>query len=155
MLSVQLIRPLYGQCTKKGAGNDKQGKDVGNRTLCPYRNFNQAINDDTVTQRTTFVSCNTMFTSHFYYPWSCTIVPWRCHYTPILHCLGNVTSWNIHLYSCIKYLLFTSHYIKYLSFTSFWIYVSQLKQNLDLKIAPLARTELWYDITDWSIQCSL
>ena len=30
---------------KKGAGNDKQGKDVGNRTLCPYRNFSQALND--------------------------------------------------------------------------------------------------------------
>ena len=29
---------------KKGAGNDKQGKDEGNRTLCPYRNFSQAIN---------------------------------------------------------------------------------------------------------------
>ena len=28
---------------KKGAGNDKQGKDAGNRTLCPYRNFSQAI----------------------------------------------------------------------------------------------------------------
>ena len=28
---------------KKGAGNDKQGKDAGNRTLCPYRNFIQAI----------------------------------------------------------------------------------------------------------------
>ena len=28
---------------KKGAGNDKQGKDVGNRMLCPYRNFSQAI----------------------------------------------------------------------------------------------------------------
>ena len=28
---------------KKGAGNDKQGNDAGNRTLCPYRNFNQAI----------------------------------------------------------------------------------------------------------------
>ena len=28
---------------KKGAGNDKQGKDTGNRTLCPYRNFSQAI----------------------------------------------------------------------------------------------------------------
>ena len=38
-----MIRPLYGQCTKKGAGNDKQGKDAGNRTLCPYRNFSQAI----------------------------------------------------------------------------------------------------------------
>ena len=37
------MRPLYGQCTKKGAGNDKQGKDAGNRTLCPYRNFSQAI----------------------------------------------------------------------------------------------------------------
>ena len=29
---------------KKEAGNDKQGKDAGNRTLCPYRNFSQAIN---------------------------------------------------------------------------------------------------------------
>ena len=28
---------------KKGAENDKQGKDAGNRTLCPYRNFSQAI----------------------------------------------------------------------------------------------------------------
>ena len=28
---------------KKGAGNDKQGKDAENRTLCPYRNFSQAI----------------------------------------------------------------------------------------------------------------
>ena len=28
---------------KKGAGNDEQGKDAGNRTLCPYRNFSQAI----------------------------------------------------------------------------------------------------------------
>ena len=28
---------------KKGAGNDKQGKDAGNRMLCPYRNFSQAI----------------------------------------------------------------------------------------------------------------
>ena len=28
---------------KKGAGNDKQGKDAGNRTLCPKRNFSQAI----------------------------------------------------------------------------------------------------------------
>ena len=28
---------------KKGAGNDKQVKDTGNRTLCPYRNFSQAI----------------------------------------------------------------------------------------------------------------
>ena len=30
---------------KKGTGNDKQGKDAGNRTLCPYRNFSQAIMD--------------------------------------------------------------------------------------------------------------
>ena len=28
---------------KKGSGNDKQGKDAGNRTRCPYRNFSQAI----------------------------------------------------------------------------------------------------------------
>ena len=27
----------------EGAGNDKQGKDAGNRTLCPYRNFSPAI----------------------------------------------------------------------------------------------------------------
>ena len=33
------VRAMY----KKGAGNDKQGKDAGNRTLCPYRNFSQAI----------------------------------------------------------------------------------------------------------------
>ena len=41
---------LYGLCTgnvKKGTGNDKQGKDAGNRTLCPYRNFSQAITDKT------------------------------------------------------------------------------------------------------------
>ena len=31
---------------KKGAGNDKQGKDAGSRTLCLYRNFSQAINED-------------------------------------------------------------------------------------------------------------
>ena len=42
-LSARLIRSLYGQCTKKGTGNDKQGKDAGNRTLCPHRNFSQAI----------------------------------------------------------------------------------------------------------------
>ena len=28
---------------KKGTGNDKQRKDEGNRTLCLYRNFSQAI----------------------------------------------------------------------------------------------------------------
>ena len=32
---------------KEGTGNDKQGKDAGNRTLCPYRNFSQAINPHT------------------------------------------------------------------------------------------------------------
>ena len=32
---------------KKGAGNDKQGKDAGNRTLCPHRNFSQAIKERT------------------------------------------------------------------------------------------------------------
>ena len=31
---------------KKGAGNDKQEKDAGNRTLCPYRNFSQAIMEE-------------------------------------------------------------------------------------------------------------
>ena len=34
---------------KKGTGNNKQRKDAGNRTLCPYRNFSQAI----ITQRIT------------------------------------------------------------------------------------------------------
>ena len=29
--------------SKKGTGNDKRGKDVGNRTLCPHRNFSQEI----------------------------------------------------------------------------------------------------------------
>ena len=33
---------------KKGAGNDKQVKDKGNRTLCPYRNFSQAIMVSTI-----------------------------------------------------------------------------------------------------------
>ena len=33
---------------KKGAGNDKQGKDAGNRTLCPYRNFSQALSMCTI-----------------------------------------------------------------------------------------------------------
>ena len=33
---------------KKGAGNDKQGKDAGNRTLCPYRNFSQAISNNRI-----------------------------------------------------------------------------------------------------------
>ena len=28
---------------RKGAGNDRQRKDVGNRMLCPKRNFSQAI----------------------------------------------------------------------------------------------------------------
>ena len=36
---MAFVRAMY----KKGAGNDKQGKDAGNRTLCPYRNFSQAI----------------------------------------------------------------------------------------------------------------
>ena len=43
MALARLIRHLYGHCTKKGTGNDKQRKDAGNRTLCPYRNFSQAI----------------------------------------------------------------------------------------------------------------
>ena len=32
---------------KKGAGNDKQRKDAGNRTLCLYRNFSQAMSEST------------------------------------------------------------------------------------------------------------
>ena len=31
---------------KKGAGNDKQGKDAGNRTLCRYRNFSHGDNTE-------------------------------------------------------------------------------------------------------------
>ena len=42
---------------KKGAGNDKQRKDAGNRTLCPYRNFSQAIN--TFTNHTKYKFCQT------------------------------------------------------------------------------------------------
>ena len=30
---------------KEGTGNDKQGKDAGNRTLCSCRNFSQAISE--------------------------------------------------------------------------------------------------------------
>ena len=33
---------------KKGTGNDKQGKDAGNRTFCPCRNFSQAIKHSAV-----------------------------------------------------------------------------------------------------------
>ena len=40
---MAFVRAMY----KKGTGNDKQGKDAGNRTLCPYRNFSQAIKADT------------------------------------------------------------------------------------------------------------
>ena len=42
MPSAQLIRPLYGQCTKKGLGTINKERH-GNRMLCPYRNFSQAI----------------------------------------------------------------------------------------------------------------
>ena len=38
---MAFVRAMY----KKGTGNDKQGKDAGNRTLCPYRNFSQAIKE--------------------------------------------------------------------------------------------------------------
>ena len=33
---------------KKGTGNDKQGKEAGNRTICSNRNFSQAIIIDTI-----------------------------------------------------------------------------------------------------------
>ena len=45
-------------------------------------------NSDTVIQRTTFFSCNTMFISRFCYQWSRTIAPWRRHYTQILRFLA-------------------------------------------------------------------
>ena len=35
--------PSVGAMYKKETGNDKQGKDAGNQTLCPYRNFSQAV----------------------------------------------------------------------------------------------------------------
>ena len=38
-VNTAFVRAMY----KKGTGNDKQGKDAGNRTLCPYRKFSQAI----------------------------------------------------------------------------------------------------------------
>ena len=46
MASALLIRSLYGN-VQKGTGNDKQIKDAGNRTLCPYKSFSQAIIHDT------------------------------------------------------------------------------------------------------------
>ena len=38
-VNTAFVRAMY----KKGTGNDKQRKDAGNRTICPYRNFSQAI----------------------------------------------------------------------------------------------------------------
>ena len=70
------------------------------------RQMHHYVHSDAVTQRTTFFSCNTMFILHFYYQWSCTIAPWRRHYTPILRCLGDVTSWNIRLYVLINWKFF-------------------------------------------------
>ena len=46
MISAGLIRPWYRQCTKEGTGNDKQGKDAGNRTFCPSRNFSKALKSE-------------------------------------------------------------------------------------------------------------
>ena len=59
---------------KKGTGNDKQGKDAGNRTLCPYRNFSQAImeciNDLAFTPLSTVHSLDARYDarSHFFSP---------------------------------------------------------------------------------------
>ena len=39
MVNTAFVRAMY----KEGTGNDKQRKDAGNRMLCPYRNFSQAI----------------------------------------------------------------------------------------------------------------
>ena len=36
---MAFVRAMY----KKGTGNDKQRKDAGNRMLCLYRTFSQAI----------------------------------------------------------------------------------------------------------------
>ena len=38
-VNTAFVRAMY----KKGTGNDKQRKDAGNRMLCAYRNFSQAI----------------------------------------------------------------------------------------------------------------
>ena len=69
---------------KKGAGNDKQGKDAGNRTLCPYRNFSQAITFHINSGYTELCDDNSLFhilmTKTTLYnvcavPWGCS-VPW-------------------------------------------------------------------------------
>ena len=41
-VNTALVWTMY----KKGTGNDKQVKDAGKRTLCPYRNFSQAISEN-------------------------------------------------------------------------------------------------------------
>ena len=41
---------------KKGTGNDKQGKDAGNRTPCPCRKFSGAINERILRKATFNVS---------------------------------------------------------------------------------------------------
>ena len=42
---------------KKGAGNDKQGKDAGNRMLCSYRNFSQLINSGITVRTGNYMVC--------------------------------------------------------------------------------------------------
>ena len=48
---------------KKGTGNDKQGKEAGNRKLCPYRNFSQAIMTNTT-------MVETLHLLHFHAKWN-------------------------------------------------------------------------------------
>ena len=55
---------------KKGTGNDKQRKGAGIRTLCPYRNFSQAIMSGKVKEYTIeelFRSPFTELAFEFYY----------------------------------------------------------------------------------------
>ena len=62
---------------KEGTGNDKQRKDEGNRTLCPYRNFSQAITVTDVKRQCfskVLMWFNTtslaLWTTHKHTPWS-------------------------------------------------------------------------------------
>ena len=43
---------------KKRTGNNKRRKDAGNRTLCPYRNFSQAITNFIEYVESTFIKFN-------------------------------------------------------------------------------------------------
>ena len=71
---------------KKGAGNDKQGKDAGNRTLCPYRNFSQAIISVTISLRRC-INCPTVHGINFNLirikPYTDELILWYKHFVVI------------------------------------------------------------------------